>query len=659
MSVEVKTPTRTQFEHVEFQCGEKQSTSCPYQSTEESDSKQQQGVPTPNGKSARQVTILGNQQKPDGPSPRQENKQYQTKRRRFSVPAQRGPMFGSKKRRYSTKQDKIVLPTKFLLGGNISDPLNLNSLYDDETGMLLNEKTPNSSPLPFPVHRENTNSVFPPNITDPLNLNSGEDVDDLFTSRLMARKRRRHKHKKKQDEDIITSTVTVTPSKETEKKKNLTLALKIDVDSSCTSTSVPERASAESDSELLVSNQKKCEDKIVSPVIPQTSKGRKRRRTVSECMKPEFWDGIGNARRALLRTESVPFDNEIPLPQSIVTPKKMKRQTSAPKTSQPIKRQPKAEKRRKSSRTCQKFVYGNYNRYYGYRNPELDQDVRLNSLRPEWFAGKDILDIGCNVGHITLAIACDFRPRKIVGMDIDGRLIAAARKNIRYYLTKTTIKTDIYPLSVKLNYGPIVVPAVGELQSPIFPNNIMFLQGNYVLEFDELLDVQKEEYDVIMALSITKWIHLNFGDDGMKRFFKRIFKQLRPGGRLILEPQAWPSYKKKKKLTDEIFRNFQSIRFKPDQFTDYLLSREVGFSTCEALDVPYNKSAGFRRPIQLFTKPDTSVNSPNPIVLVPEVDNPEPAVEIPSAEKSVCTRAKVQEDKSQATSQVLDSVQQQ
>lgn len=478
MSVEVKTPTRTQFEHVEFQCGEKQSTPCPYQATEETDKKQQREVSTPNGKSGRQVTILGSQQKPDGPSPRQENKQYQAKRRRFSVPTQRGAVVGSKKRRYSTKQDKIVLPTKFLLGGNISDPLNLNSLYDDEKGMLLNEKTPNSSPLPFPVHRENTNSVFPPNITDPLNLNCGEDVDDLFASRLMARKRRRHKHKKKHDEDIITSTVTVTPSKETEKKKNLTLALKIEVDSTCSSTSFPERASAESDSELLLSNQKKCEDKIVSPVIPQTSKGRKRRRTVSECMKPEFCDGmqIGNARRALLRTESVPFDDEISLPPSIVMPKKMKRQTSVSKTPQPTKRQPKVDKCRKSSATCQKFVYGNYNRYYGYRNPDVEQDVRLNSLRPEWFAGKDILDIGCNVGHITLAIACDFRPRKIVGMDIDGRLIAAARKNIRYYLTKTTIKTDMYPLSVKLNYGPMVVPAVGELQSPKFPNNIFFLQ---------------------------------------------------------------------------------------------------------------------------------------------------------------------------------------
>ena len=74
-------------------------------------------------------------------------------------------------------------------------------------------------------------------------------------------------------------------------------------------------------------------------------------------------------------------------------------------------------------------------------------------------------------------------------------------------------------------------------------------QGNYVLESDELLELQKEEYDTIMALSVTKWVHFNWGDAGLKRFFKRVYKQLRPGGRFILEPQPWSSYKKKKKLT--------------------------------------------------------------------------------------------------------------
>lgn len=78
---------------------------------------------------------------------------------------------------------------------------------------------------------------------------------------------------------------------------------------------------------------------------------------------------------------------------------------------------------------------------------------------------------------------------------------------------------------------------------------LLSCQGNYVLERDDLVDLQREEYDVILALSISKWIHLNWGDEGLKRTFRRIFRQLRPGGKFVLEPQEWSSYKRKKKLT--------------------------------------------------------------------------------------------------------------
>jgi 7SK snRNA methylphosphate capping enzyme len=51
---------------------------------------------------------------------------------------------------------------------------------------------------------------------------------------------------------------------------------------------------------------------------------------------------------------------------------------------------------------------------------------------------------------------------------------------------------------------------------------------------------------------------LNWGDDGIKRFFKKIYLNLHPGGHLLLEPQSWASYKKKAKLTvcPDIFGGF-------------------------------------------------------------------------------------------------------
>lgn len=74
-------------------------------------------------------------------------------------------------------------------------------------------------------------------------------------------------------------------------------------------------------------------------------------------------------------------------------------------------------------------------------------------------------------------------------------------------------------------------------------------QGNYVPNRDELVEAQTPEYDVVLCLSLTKWVHLNWGDEGLKRMFRRIYRHLRPGGILVLEPQPWSSYGKRKTLT--------------------------------------------------------------------------------------------------------------
>lgn len=66
-----------------------------------------------------------------------------------------------------------------------------------------------------------------------------------------------------------------------------------------------------------------------------------------------------------------------------------------------------------------------------------------------------------------------------------------------------------------------------------------------MLDTDEMLEMVAPEYNVVLALSITKWIHLNWGDAGLQRFFKRVYLHLQPGGRFILEPQALETYRKR------------------------------------------------------------------------------------------------------------------
>uniref|UniRef100_A0A8R1TK82 RNA methyltransferase n=1 Tax=Onchocerca volvulus TaxID=6282 RepID=A0A8R1TK82_ONCVO len=262
-----------------------------------------------------------------------------------------------------------------------------------------------------------------------------------------------------------------------------------------------------------------------------------------------------------------------------------------------------ADKEKKSGekkKDNQRFRYGNYTRYYGNRIEKgSGHDPRMKVLKKEWFEKKSVLDIGCNVGYLTLSIAKEYQPRNIVGIDIDAHLVGVARKNIRHYCDKDVPIVGGFPASFAQRYGPVSAPST--TFSIKFPDNIWFRCENYVLEKDELLDAVKEEYDVIMALSITKWIHLNWGDVGIKRFFKRVYRHLRPGGLFILEPQNFETYKKRAKLTKDINEIYKTIEFMPNAFQEYLIV-DIGFDFCQHIDPPKAHTKGFERPIQVYYK---------------------------------------------------------
>jgi hypothetical protein len=53
---------------------------------------------------------------------------------------------------------------------------------------------------------------------------------------------------------------------------------------------------------------------------------------------------------------------------------------------------------------------------------------------------------------------------------------------------------------------------------------------------------------LFFRFSVSKWIHLNGGDAGLKRFFDRVRGALVPGGTFVFEAQPRDSYVKARKL---------------------------------------------------------------------------------------------------------------
>ncbi len=275
-------------------------------------------------------------------------------------------------------------------------------------------------------------------------------------------------------------------------------------------------------------------------------------------------------------------------------------------------------------------VKGNYHHYYNKRD---DLEERMSFFQSLWFESKVCLDIGCNDGLITAEIAQRYRPEFITGIDFDKFLIESAEsrlKRARYNLVKDKVNIPLpissinrfTPRSVKIKRATNTIApsnAVGADEKSvttttssisidsslfisesscgrIYPENIAFQKKDVF----ELTEGSGGRYDVILCLSVTKWIHLNGGDDGLLAFFDKVLSLLKFSGIFILEYQPWKSYKKRKDLTPQMEENYQKINLLPNAFEQVLLV-EYGF---ELLEKRYSEesASGFRRPILALRK---------------------------------------------------------
>ncbi|KAG1698771.1 hypothetical protein DVH05_014726 [Phytophthora capsici] len=322
-------------------------------------------------------------------------------------------------------------------------------------------------------------------------------------------------------------------------------------------------------------------------------------------------------------------------------------EAAATSTAKPAKSRKQPKKLQKQQRV------GNFRSYYTYRlgqkhQGELGDDPRLAALDKIWFEGKRGLDIGCNSGEFTITIAKKLEPSYLLGVDVDPQLISRARGQLKDILrqeqlekafneiksvqsaakseggatgsagisgAKETVEEDSsekteegdafandMPLSFKL-WNPSIqaqaaVPrAIGKAAvGSKFPLNVIFKREDVVSDAHA-----GKSYDFITCFSVTKWIHLFHGDEGIKKVFSKIYELLAPGGRLILEPQPWKSYHKRKFTSEVTAANYPKIQLRPKDFPKHL-TESVGFRTCELLEICQTSSKGFRRPVYVAQK---------------------------------------------------------
>lgn len=183
--------------------------------------------------------------------------------------------------------------------------------------------------------------------------------------------------------------------------------------------------------------------------------------------------------------------------------------------------------------------YGNFINYYSF-HPAKE---RTDSLHPDMFISPIknqpilCLDIGCNTGVLS--------------------------KEVYSYLK------NIYPNCVIKMLGIDMDPTLIQRAQETKDNpNIDFMAANIMIETDkELLKKylqlhEKNFFNITFCFSVTMWIHINNGDEGLLDFIKFIGDLSET---IIIEPQPWKCYRsaqRRMKKSGSTFPLYKELKIK-------------------------------------------------------------------------------------------------
>ena len=252
--------------------------------------------------------------------------------------------------------------------------------------------------------------------------------------------------------------------------------------------------------------------------------------------------------------------------------------------------------------------YGNYHKYYTF-HPSLTRSELFTKYYSNLFyklwESQDcpnifiILDIGCNEGNLSIEVLNQARLEipyyvtcVLLGIDIDSSLIELAKSkyyhvyssndNISNHGSHTTDNDQQLPLhgennginhNIIDNNNTIICFDTIDFMNTLQMNEylqqfftIIHTQCNYYRIHHQLAHLNQHQvhdndvnnssdssninrnFNIISLFSITMWIHLNYGDDGLIDCLFRSIALLHNKGSLIVEPQPWKCYKNADKM---------------------------------------------------------------------------------------------------------------
>lgn len=145
--------------------------------------------------------------------------------------------------------------------------------------------------------------------------------------------------------------------------------------------------------------------------------------------------------------------------------------------------------------------------------------------------------------------------------------------------TADSVDTNVHILGVEID--PVLVQR--SVQSNGFENNVFFRVANIQCDEDRrnvvsnfLLERNKSCFDMVFCFSVTMWIHLNHGDEGLRNFLRYIASIT---DFLLIEPQPWHCYqtaaRRMRKLGCAPFEHMATLQWRDnvvDEMVNYLES---------------------------------------------------------------------------------------